>query len=447
MRTAAASSRPPVSRAAGFTLVELLVTVLVVAEILIVAGLLFDFHNKTARAQNQVAETQQSLRVAQREMISTLRMAGRGGVPANLPPIMDPLERILDGLALQVDDNVPLGTQIVAGEARTNVVENTDVVRVRGVFATPYYQLLSSALGERNLRLTGPPGSDDNPSIATGGQVDVFSPSPSGFAQDLGPLLAAPAGSALLLISPLSDQIYAVVEITGVVAIDDPPPPAVQGVTISFQITGGDHGAQYGALFQGGPSLPNNLNSAAFAGLLEEHVFYVRETYTIPGDPTSDLMPKLARVRVHPRTQEAIDGLGEDVADNVVDLQVALGYNSPGGPGGYFDRGQLADLLIEETADGAGDDWLLNAAADDPENAPWAGPWGTSAGDPPQPELYYVRITTLARTEGREFQYISPPIARIENRVYDEEREPAVHDPERMYHRRMLRTVIDLRNL
>ena len=49
------AARTPRRPQAGFTLIELLITLLVVAEILIIAGLIFDLHNKTARAQNHVA--------------------------------------------------------------------------------------------------------------------------------------------------------------------------------------------------------------------------------------------------------------------------------------------------------------------------------------------------------------------------------------------------------
>jgi hypothetical protein len=150
-------------------------------------------------------------------------------------------------------------------------------------------------------------------------------------------------------------------------------------------------------------------------------------------------------VRVHPGTDVAVDGTGDDLADNVLDLQVALGFNSSLGAGGYRTADD-PDLVIDETADGTNDDWLFNGAADDPGAAPWFGPWSPLPGTP-QPELYYVRISTLARTDGREFKYISPPIDRIENRVYAEAMVPAEHDPERAYHRRMLRTVVDLRNL
>lgn len=439
--------------AAGFSLVELLVTLLVVAEILIIASLMFDLHNKTARAQNQVADMQQSLRVGQREMVEVIRMAGRGGLVANLP-ITTPggAPPIVEGLAIEVQNNVPAGTLIVADDEETAVVPGTDVLRVRGVFTAPLYQLVSSAL-ETGPNLVYTPTSD-NPATADGGTVVINDPSPSGFPQSLEPLIEAAleaaeleTGPPLLLVSPLSDAVYGVVSLDTVVADDEDEPTQV---TITFK-AGDEAPVEYRQLFPATGNLPDNLTGAAFVGLLEEHVFYIRETRAIPGDATSELMPRLARTRVFPRTDA---GLGEsfsdhtlDIADNVLDLQVALGYNSDA-DGEFFTADELDEMVLVETADGAEDDWLFNGAGDDPEAAPWVGPWGDpDAGGTPQPQLQYVRLTTLVRTEGREFQYTSPPIAGIEDRVYDEPRVPVGRDPEREYHRRLLRTVVDLRNL
>lgn len=446
-RLRAAGSGAATPGAAGFTLIELLVTLLVVAEILIIAGLMFDLHNKTARAQTQVADMQQSLRVSQREMVDMIRMAGRGGLVAN-QPITTPggAGPIVDGLAVQVENDVPTGTLIVAGDAETAVVPGTDVLRVRGIFTAPLYHLVTNALESGPNVIYAP--TPDNPATAVSGTVVVTDPSAAGFPQDLRPLIDTVAdapGSALMMVSPLSDSVYGVVSLTGAVADDDDDPTQV---TLSFLADGGAYTNQYRQFFPATGNLPDNLTGAAFLGVLEEHVFYVRAVRAIPGDATSDLVPRLARTRVFPGTSV---GVGEDytfdVADNVLDLQVALGYNSDA-DGEFFTTDLLDDLELVETADGSNDDWLFNGSADDPEASPWVGPWGDpDLGGTPQPELQYVRLSTLVRTEGREFQYISPPIDRIEDRTYGEPRVPAGRDPDREYHRRLLRTVVDLRNL
>ncbi len=444
-----AAGRIPTRRrpacAGGFSLVELLVTLIVVAEILVIASVLFDLHNKTAKAQNQVADLQQSLRVAQREMVELVRMGGRGGQPAQHPQASAPTGTRMDrGLAIEVENNVGSGVQIVAADDETAVVPGTDVLRVRGIFSAPIYQLLSVGMSE-NPNVVYEPDPED-PASATHGTVVVATPSPAGYGQNLQPLADAAADDALILVSPLSDSIYAVVSVETVTVTGQDADGNPTQVTIRFQTVGGTHAAAYRGLFTAANNLPSNLKGVAFLGLLEEHVFYVRDVHAIPGDPSSEAMPRLARAQVLPRTDVGVGAESSDIADNVVDLQVALGYNSTLGPGGYFDRDRLDDLVIEETADGDNDDWLFNSSQDDPEDAPWLEPWGDPPGTP-QPELYYVRITTLARTEGREFQYISPPIRRLEDHAYNESAVPAVHDPDRAFHRRMLRTVVDVRGL
>jgi len=62
-------------------------------------------------------------------------------------------------------------------------------------------------------------------------------------------------------------------------------------------------------------------------------------------------------------------------------------------------------------------------------------------------DLYYVRITTLARTDRRDKSYQAPVLERVEDNTYDKDSAVFNTTNERMYRRRLLRTVIDMRNL
>src|SRR5436305_423281 len=131
------------SPAAGFTVVEMVVALVVMIELILAVLLLFDFSNKLSRVQSNVADMQQSLRVSQYDTVRLLRMVGRGGLPTG------PLTALgadatatatLQGVSVSVRDNVPAAATI-AGAGTPEVVAGTDVLTVRGVFSNPVYQI------------------------------------------------------------------------------------------------------------------------------------------------------------------------------------------------------------------------------------------------------------------------------------------------------------------
>ena len=67
-------------RQAGFTLIEMIVSLIVLVQIIGVALLLFQFNGRVTRTQTRLSEMQQSLRVGQNEMVRMVRMVGRGGL-------------------------------------------------------------------------------------------------------------------------------------------------------------------------------------------------------------------------------------------------------------------------------------------------------------------------------------------------------------------------------
>lgn len=421
--------RPPRHRGElGFTLTELLVTLLIVTLVLLAVLGLFDMASRTARTQTHLADMQQSLRVAQQTVVRLVRMSGRGGLPT-----WDGANTLPTGVALAVDNNVATGTMI-AGNAAAPVLDGTDVVTVRGVFNSPLYQV--APIGNAFAYAPG---------NATG-TLTLSATTPTGAPQPLEAIRAAiqrvdngvPGGThpeALLLVSPMGQ--YAVVEmVPGGTFV--PATGAVTNAVIQFQVTGGVFTAAngpYSTLSQGG-SFPPTLRTVAYAGLLEEYQLYVRDVRAVPGDPSSDLMPELVRARVYPNTSVAYArdpaSLGEVIADNVLDLQVALGVDTDG------------DGLITEGSDGAtvaasADEWLFNDAGDNPASANWNT--GGSA-------LSYLRINTLVRTDRAEPYYEDEALGVIEDKDYAQSPFNAYNaEWQRRYHRRQLRTTVDLRNL
>lgn len=414
--------RVPSGGQAGFSMVELLVAAGVMALAILGILALFDLNRDLARTQVQVADLQQSVRVAQNEMIRDVRMAGRGGLPRGVLP---------QGIAVSVRNDVPAtggGHHIAVGDTDSpEVVAGSDVLTVRGVFSTSIYQVNPTS-GQLTL---------DNVNAPTQGTLRLQNPNPNtGIPQDLTPLIDAvkeDTSEALLLVSPLGTFAVVKIKTTGSDVTSN-----ANDIVVAFDIGtvgGTDLEDRYVTLSNG---FPPSLRAVAHAGILEEYRYYVREDYTVPNVTTSDLAPKLSRARFRPGTEvahPADTGLSEDVAENVFDLQIALGVDTD------------ANETISE--DGTeNDDWLFNAAADVDSNGlpkvttKWNGAGGAL------PPLYYVRLTTLARTDRRDRNYQAPLLTTVEDKDYSASPFNVFNSrEERMFRRRLLTTVVDLRNV
>jgi hypothetical protein len=266
----------------------------------------------------------------------------------------------------------------------------------------------------------------------------------------------------LILQSPLDAGVYGVVEFLpststlGVASCPPDPGGGTNGVRVRFR-TSADASTRAGAYralspATGGDLLPAALTSVAYVGLLEEYRYYIREEWERAGDPTSELAPRLSRARFYANTETAYppgsSELQVDMADNIIDLQVALGYDSANlgsfasdlndspDPAVQIDSGQ--DDEVAETADGTSDDWLYNAPGETPGVAPW--------NSVPLPRLLYVRLSTLARTDRRDPNFSAPLLVRLEDRAFTTV-EPVNQRDARLFRRRALTTVVDLRNV
>ena len=417
---------------AGFSLAELVVSLFVVVLLLVIILTLFDSTSKLARAQTYVADLQQSVRVAQDEMVRYTRIAARGGLTrGNLPN---------DMVTVEVRDNVPDGSpeqQVAKGAADSPLaMPDTDILTVRGVFDHLYF--LNSDPGGGAVTF-------DNPDNPTEGTLIVQNPIPStGIAQSLQALIKykdPPNNTrpeAILIASPLGGTLYHVVELDpGGSDFSNP-----SRLVLKFKVTGGTHSADYNSV-SANAAFPPELRSVAYIGILEEYRYYIRKVVD-PANPTA-VTSRLTQTRFYPGSESLYyddpKDRTVDIADDVVDLQVALAIDKNG-------DGSIAP----ETFDTA-DEWLYNASGDaaavnDPTEAAL---WNANGR-----KLFYVRINTLARTARRDPNAVSLPITKIEDRAYNElpydapsmqDRNNPVAPVERQYRRRLLQTIVDLRNL
>lgn len=284
---------PSPSRDAGFTLVELLVSLAVTAVLILGVLATFDLSSRVNRVQMSVADLQQSMRVAQNEVVKLARMSGRGGLPANQ--------------AVLLTNNVASGTKLISTEASTEILEGTDVVRVRGVISGSLYQVdyLDGAV------FTAPDASGN-------GSVVVIDHA-AGVPQDIDALAeAAKAGETLLLVTPF-DTYFVVAADTTAKIVDFRG--SYDGLRINFKGNSGNAG-------MGGVATASQT-AVAYLGVLEEYAFYVRKA----GNGDS---PKLAKARLVPGTGLAydnkLDNVTMDIADSIMDLQAVTGFVTAGLP-------------------------------------------------------------------------------------------------------------------
>jgi Tfp pilus assembly protein FimT len=440
LRPPGSSPSPRRRRQRGFTIIEMTVALFVTAEVILAALALFDFHNKLAHVQASISDMQQSLRVAQFEMVRLARMAGRGGIPVRTPqsPPQPPAAPGPAWGAVSVRNNVGglVPDDIAIGYSNSpKAVDGSDILTLRGVFSTPIFQLdpIAKTLTFDTLL----------PQNATKGSVVVCAKTPTGMAQDLGPLISAVTQAlaavpvqteAIILVSPLDETIYGVVELdvaNSNTTQAQPLCPGSVGVLLAFKVTGDANAAAFQALSNttSAAGLPAKLTSAAWLGIVEEYRYYVRQDYLVPGNVKSDPTPHLSRARMYPGTETPYyndpANLQVDVADNVLDLQVALGVDLD------------ANGLIENSPPALADEWIYDA----PNNtlalqAPPAAP----------PLLHELRISTLASTGTYDFQYQGPLLTTIEDHVYKTTDFPNTQRG-RAYRHRLLQTVVGLRNL
>jgi hypothetical protein len=397
-------------RESGFTIAEMAISLLVTVTVLLGVLALFDFSNKLTRVQTNVADMQQSLRTAQYDMVRLARMTGRGGLPLGGLP---------DGMALSIRNNVAENERVADADSPL-VLPGTDVLTIRGIFSSSIYQI--NAENPASLDL-------DDPVAPTKGSLIIDSATPTGITQDLTAIREAirlGAEEAILLVSSRDASVYTVVELEPGTSDGS----SADQVRLDFKVS-----AKYGRFSSAGPGVfPANMTSVAFAGILEEYRFYVREEHAIPDDPSSEVTSKLARARTYPGTDIEYPGggnLGVDIADNIIDLQIALGMDTANG--GCSLEVDEVGCSIFESEDGEDDDWLYN----DDQPADLVA-FGSST-------LHYVRVTTLARTDRPDPKYRAPVIGRLEDHDYTDSR--FNEDEDRMFRRRFLQTVIDMRNL
>jgi type II secretory pathway pseudopilin PulG len=369
--------------AAGFSVLELIVSLFVLAIVLVAMLGLFDATNRVARAQANVSDTQQAVRIGHDEMVRMTRMAGRGWMYWRLAGAP-----WAPNGKLNVVNNA--GTSTFVNGSTTPALQvrpGTDVLRLSGVMNGSLFEI------------TRPNG------VFLTAALTIHETSPTGIEQDLDQLRQVAEDNGNTPFSVVAINQLGAINVYDALVTGEIPEaaPLPAGLTLTLQ----------------GVTVTSPI---VVVGVLEEFAFYVREN---GGEP------RLSMARFMPGTNNPYGGvaanLQQDLADDIIDLQVALAIDT------YVGTTLAGDKTI------APGEWYYDSAAD-PGPPPAFGVGG---------DLHYVRINTLGRTAGQDYQYISPPIARIEDHVFGESATPATPPErlERQHRRRLLTTLIDTRNM
>ncbi len=462
-------SRPPRrSRSeSGFSLIELVISLLIAVEILIGAAIVFDVHNRMAIVQTQITDMQQSLRISHYELVRLLRMAGRGGLGSTFVSDPGPPARLI-GTAIDVRNNVEESddsNQVAIGTDQPRARPGSDILTIRGCLSTQLYQISGN-------------GVDFNMTGANSAQVTLTNPSPLGIPQCLRSLaeqLPANGGSGLsgpILIGSsrdrstfhvATDMAFAAFGGDPMDCADDASPSSIT-LDLSFSVNDFSTGAFDPAM---GPALICQL---------EEYRYYVRDVEgTIGVNDATIAQPRLSRARMTPGTETPFGGVANavnlqiDIADGIFDLQVALGFDSdhpsvdptnPGSPGSFgddLDNLGEDDIVFEgaDSAERVADDWLFNDPGDVPADLQWRAHQNPANSVSPV-DLLYVRVTMAARTTRPDPQYVAGDMDGIDGDGVDL-LEDADYDQDpsrefkqglnRNFRRRILETIVDLRNI
>jgi len=285
----------------GFTLIEMLVVIALLAIIMIGLLNLLDTSSKISVVQTELADTQENVRFASYHIMRTARMMGSAAMPfaANVGGSDS-------WLAGQLISNA-VGTAATPW-ASVNVARGSDVLTMRGFFEVPPFFTDRGDLAVSSLTIReSDAGEEINEHLD---EIDADSLE----------------GRGLLFMGRMDQREYAVGQITAGSTWDD----GLRELTINFAAGS----AQWSGLNPSGMSVIGGVPFDVYrVGILESYTYYVAPDFT------------LQRLRA-----DASGATSEPVAVNIGSLQVELCVDADGD--NLCDAGLLSAPTVAEVAAG-----------------------------------------------------------------------------------------------
>jgi hypothetical protein len=433
-----------------------LVATLGVMVVAIVGALTF-FDASTRLAENQVnlAELQSTHRLAQQEMVRLLAMSGAGGLADGIDPGLATAESLgnegvfPNGLAISVMNNVPSGTDLGDSDTPLLVVPGTDVLILRGSFSRsvfivePQLDLVLDGAGEIDLVVSASKNLDEL-------GVDLLTGAEDQDVERLQEGTASSRPEAFIVYDRYKPSAFAVLEyVSSSVSVRGDGKNEMD-LRLSLGSGAAYHEA-YGkmtlgtSLVQGAGGqtwtipgtttdvqLPKQIGAV---GLIEEYRYFIRQAREVEDQPQSRVTATLTRARYFPGTDDLHPEGAIDLADNIIDLQVALGVETVPKDGQLLEIGDAAD----------DDEVLYNFPGDDDglaaiTSSPWADP---------DAELVFVRLSTVAQSDRPDRDFPGAVIDLVEDHDYSADTPPSIFNAGSYgkLRKRLLQSVVEVRNL
>lgn len=365
-------------RSRGFTLIEMLVALAIMA--LVIGGFLslLDTSAKLSKAQSATSDVQENLRYVMAHLIRWTRMAGAGGLPVMVGPgnaIWVPPNGPGRPVAIEVTNNV--GTLTIGGR---RVLPNSDVLTLRGVFTGEIYDILAGLGGAYSY--VDPDGSITIPPVGVTGETQNTNNLDMRIDESKSPPLWVPVViTAIGIDSLVLDGGHTRAFARYGVAILKTKDPANR--TYGFS-TSADVEAQQEYLTMnpvgGFPVALDSLGGVTRVGVITDRSFFIAND--------DDGVPTLYE-------HDSVADVTQPIAADIVDLQVAMACDTDV-------NGELA-----EVAGGSGDEWLFNGSGEDINDTVGGAPGAARV-------LGYVsgvRLSLVSRIPVFDGQFVQPATA------------------------------------
>jgi len=150
--------RPKASRERGFSLVEMLGSMVIMIVVMVAALTMFDRSNRMAKVETSVSDAQQNSRFASYQLVREARMAGAGGVPASVGNVQlgvtlsigtssyhgATATKHLVNNVNSINDVVCIGGACGSAGAH-HIKKGTDALHIRGVISSVVFDLGTSS--------------------------------------------------------------------------------------------------------------------------------------------------------------------------------------------------------------------------------------------------------------------------------------------------------------